>query len=999
MDARVDGVDPLLGRELLAHRRFVFALAKRLVRDAETAEDVTQDAMVALLGAKRPDAVRPWLRTVVRNVAHRLGRRERRAEQRGEETSSGEPVASPAADQIAQRLELQRRLTARVLALPPQAREVVLLHFYEGKTVAETAATLAIPLETARTRLRRALDELRANWNGELGGAREGLRALALLASWTPAKGLVAAASATAAATTAAAAVTTSAATASWAWTGAAAMTAKAKAAASALVLAAAATGAWLLQSGAELPYVPAERDGAPTLPLPAPPEVPAAERVRTATVDPLERPAEGTSSGAAAAIDATGTLVVHASYASDRSTATGPAIFVQRANGHFRFDASTAVTDDGGTARFSALSTGRVYVTTDRGEPYEPAQVVAGETTEIAIGIPAGLTYSGVVVDPTGTPVPDAWVEVVPLGRADQDAAVMGTTDEAGRFVVRDAPGASLIGARAAGFAASELQFFSARLGNPAEVRIELGARGGMVEGIVVGPEGEAVAGAWVSVGAGAATGIAARMGRAPPLPARVRSDESGRFRAVGIKAGRQPVMARAPGLAPYVGACEVAADVTTSVRVELEPGAVVRGVVRDAAGRDVEGAEVIVGGTTEFIESRAVTSMDGSFALRGLAAGPMEVRAAHETLGKGVSALLAVAGASTSCEIRLSLGLVLAGRVVDEQRAPIADAMLECLAESAGTWFAVAVTDGEGRFAIGNCPAETLLSVQVKLDTGEELLRRDVDPVAGELELVVRRAPPATARILGTVLCPEGRPVANALVMANRAGDSFGGPSESTSEDGRFAIGPVVPGTWRLNVRSAAWPTFVGAPFELAPDATRDTGTIKLVAGGRANFTIDGDRAGASFRILDASEQICSAIAPLEDAPSTRSEPLAPGEYHLQVRGEPIAAHTVPFTIRAGSETAVRVRLERGVRQAFELVLPQGITAKEGVRWRVMQADRLVLAALASGNDAAITTEAAWLARGDYELIASTADCAGQVAFKIAAEEGPIVRLELAR
>jgi RNA polymerase sigma-70 factor (ECF subfamily) len=191
MSERANPVDPLLTSELLAHHGFVRALARRLVRDAAAADDVAQDSMARLLEIGRPSSIRPFLRTVVTNVARRFGRRERRRIEVESASAAGPRATAPAAAELAQRLELQRRLTERVLALAPPMRDVVLLHFYEGKTVAETAAELTIPLPGRRARPRLRAAELRERWNGELGGEREGLAAVALLARWTPAKALV----------------------------------------------------------------------------------------------------------------------------------------------------------------------------------------------------------------------------------------------------------------------------------------------------------------------------------------------------------------------------------------------------------------------------------------------------------------------------------------------------------------------------------------------------------------------------------------------------------------------------------------------------------------------------------------------------------------------------------------------------------------------------------------------------------------------------------------
>jgi len=100
MSERANPVDPLLASELLAHHGFVRALARRLVNDAAAADD----------------------------VARRFGRRERRRAEVEGASAAGPRATAPAAAELAQRLELQRRLAERVLAL-----------------------------KTARTRLRRAL--------------------------------------------------------------------------------------------------------------------------------------------------------------------------------------------------------------------------------------------------------------------------------------------------------------------------------------------------------------------------------------------------------------------------------------------------------------------------------------------------------------------------------------------------------------------------------------------------------------------------------------------------------------------------------------------------------------------------------------------------------------------------------------------------------------------------------------------------------------------------
>src|SRR5689334_10372437 len=124
MAERLDLAEPGVARELLAHRSFVRDLARRLLRDGASDEDVAQETVVRLLAADRPAATRPWLRTVARNLVRRLGRAARRRDEIEDDHVRERPTTAPSTAEIAQRLELERRLTERVLALEPHARDV-----------------------------------------------------------------------------------------------------------------------------------------------------------------------------------------------------------------------------------------------------------------------------------------------------------------------------------------------------------------------------------------------------------------------------------------------------------------------------------------------------------------------------------------------------------------------------------------------------------------------------------------------------------------------------------------------------------------------------------------------------------------------------------------------------------------------------------------------------------------------------------------------------------
>src|SRR5262249_52993231 len=153
-------------------------------------------------------------------------------------------------------------------------------------------------------------------------------------------------------------------------------------------------------------------------------------------------------------------------------------------------------------------------------------AKIEAGVTAEMEMELEIGITVTGIVVDPAGVPVAGALVEVAMSGRADAAFEPLATTGADGRFRVRGAPTSTTIGARAAGFTASPVRVVNGREGNTADVRLVLGSAGGVVDGLVVDPDGVPVGNAATIVGAGSTTGAAAGMEGGSPAAALVRTN-----------------------------------------------------------------------------------------------------------------------------------------------------------------------------------------------------------------------------------------------------------------------------------------------------------------------------------------------------------------------------------------------------------------------------------------------------------------------------------------
>ena len=152
---------------LLAHRAWVRSLARRLADNAVDADDLEQDAWLAAARARPHDGVgiRAWFAKVMRNRAAERHRLEVRRTTR--ETAVARPETTSGGSALVVDAESHARVVLAVLALDEPYRETVLLRFYEGLPPREVARRMGVPVDTVRTRLRRAAETLRAALGGE----------------------------------------------------------------------------------------------------------------------------------------------------------------------------------------------------------------------------------------------------------------------------------------------------------------------------------------------------------------------------------------------------------------------------------------------------------------------------------------------------------------------------------------------------------------------------------------------------------------------------------------------------------------------------------------------------------------------------------------------------------------------------------------------------------------------------------------------------------------
>lgn len=142
-----------------------FRLAHRVVRDRVLAEDVVQDAFLAVWrGAAHfvPERARAaaWIMTLVHRRAVDLVRREQR--RRASPLEEGDDDRTVDSTENVVWLRLERERVQRALArLPDQQRETLELAYYGGFTQTELAQRLGRPIGTIKSQMFAGLRSLR----------------------------------------------------------------------------------------------------------------------------------------------------------------------------------------------------------------------------------------------------------------------------------------------------------------------------------------------------------------------------------------------------------------------------------------------------------------------------------------------------------------------------------------------------------------------------------------------------------------------------------------------------------------------------------------------------------------------------------------------------------------------------------------------------------------------------------------------------------------------
>ena len=149
------------------HSSAALGVARRIIRQQGAAEDVVQEAFLALWRSRSyhpaKGSVRGFLLRIVHNAAVDLLRRER---SRGGGRHVDERFADPVASDDQPHVEVERADAARCVrealaTLPKPQQQSLELAYFGGLTHVEIALAVGVPIGTVKSRLRLGLERLR----------------------------------------------------------------------------------------------------------------------------------------------------------------------------------------------------------------------------------------------------------------------------------------------------------------------------------------------------------------------------------------------------------------------------------------------------------------------------------------------------------------------------------------------------------------------------------------------------------------------------------------------------------------------------------------------------------------------------------------------------------------------------------------------------------------------------------------------------------------------
>jgi hypothetical protein len=253
------------------------------------------------------------------------------------------------------------------------------------------------------------------------------------------------------------------------------------------------------------------------------------------------------------------------------------------------------------------------------------------------------------------------------------------------------------------------------------------------------------------------------------------------------------------------------VATGQTNRIEIELNPPPKITGVVRDPSGKAMPGLTLSVSPNWGRSEGEVKTDANGRYEM---AWDPQRFGGSMQTpclvardIGRNLAAAQDIETGTTTLDLRLETGLVVAGRVEDVNSKPLSNATVRLFLWSgnSGSQFdeKPIKADARGRFEITALPPGRKYSLDATAKgygSANQSIQEDAETNRIELAPCVLKV--ADRKLVGEVVDADDKPVARANVYMYGQGQPNG--SVRTDDKGRFKFDEVCEGSVQLSANA---------------------------------------------------------------------------------------------------------------------------------------------------------------------------------------------------